>query len=110
MAPTAHGVVGASHYAGTVALAVQSKPKVGGAYEFTSQTVATYTEGEPVRPRLQVIWLLAMPHQDHHKEEIMNELVVMLSLVFVRIILPVGLLLGVGEMSRRAQHPGLRGS
>ena len=39
----------------------------------------------------------------------MNELVVLLTLVFVRIALPVGLLLLVGELSRSHQQHSIKG-
>lgn len=39
----------------------------------------------------------------------MNELTVLFTLVVVRIVLPVGLLLLIGELSRSHKQPGLKG-
>lgn len=42
-------------------------------------------------------------------EDAMFEFTVMFTMVLVRILLPVGLLLAIGEVSRRAGQPVVRG-
>ncbi len=42
-------------------------------------------------------------------EDAMYEFTVMVTMLLVRIVLPVGLLLGIGELSRRNQQSAVRG-
>ena len=80
--------------------------KDGVAYEFTSHLPLTYTEGG-YRTRLA---FTAMLESDFRKkEDAMNELTVLFTLVVVRIVLPVGLLLLIGELSRSHKQSGLKG-
>lgn len=83
-----------------------SASKDGVVSEFTSHLPLIYTESgsELARRFLQV-------HEAgiQDKEDAMLELTVLFTMVFVRIILPVGLLLLIGELSRSRKRSTLRG-
>lgn len=97
--------MGSRHYAGRQDRTPRLRGKIGSATNLLL-IMLSYTLSMEIKPRPS----FPQPPGDFQQmEDTMYEFTVMITMLILRIVLPLGLLFAIGEMSRRSRQPAARG-